>query len=63
MIDLHYWPTPNGWKVAIALEEIAHIAFDTLMLSPQQAPLEQYLLDKHFQRKHGATAYYGQKNT
>ena len=48
---------------AIALEEIAHMAFDTLMLSPQQAPIEQYLLDKHFLRKHGATAYYGQKNT
>lgn len=23
MIDLHYWPTPNGWKIAIALEEMA----------------------------------------
>ena len=23
MIDFHYWPTPNGWKVAIALEELA----------------------------------------
>jgi len=23
MIDLHYWPTPNGWKVSIALEEMA----------------------------------------
>ncbi|MEY4270412.1 MAG: hypothetical protein RLZZ58_1628, partial [Pseudomonadota bacterium] len=22
MIDLHYWPTPNGWKVSIALEEM-----------------------------------------
>ena len=21
MIDLHYWPTPNGWKVSIMLEE------------------------------------------
>ena len=23
MIDFHYWPTPNGWKVAIMLEELA----------------------------------------
>ncbi|MBW2498406.1 MAG: thiol:disulfide oxidoreductase, partial [Deltaproteobacteria bacterium] len=23
MIDLHYFPTPNGWKVSIALEELA----------------------------------------
>jgi GST-like protein len=23
MIDLHYWPTPNGWKISIALEEMA----------------------------------------
>ena len=23
MIDLHYWPTPNGWKVSITLEELA----------------------------------------
>ena len=22
MIDLYYWPTPNGWKIAIALEEM-----------------------------------------
>ena len=22
MIDLHYWPTPNGWKISIALEEM-----------------------------------------
>ncbi len=23
MIDLYYWPTPNGWKISIALEELA----------------------------------------
>jgi len=45
---------------AIALEEIAHMAYDTLVLSPQQPPIEQYLLDKHFLRKHGPDAYYGQ---
>ena len=45
---------------AIALEEIARMALDTLMLSPNQPPIEPYLLDKHFRRKHGANAYYGQ---
>jgi GSH-dependent disulfide-bond oxidoreductase len=29
MIDLHYWPTPNGWKVSIALEEMG-LAYKTI---------------------------------
>ena len=47
---------------AVALEEVAHMAFDTLALAPDQAPIDGYLLDKHFLRKHGANAYYGQGN-
>ncbi len=44
---------------ATELEEIARIAFYTLLLG-QTEPIEQYLLDKHFRRKHGKDSYYGQ---
>ncbi len=44
---------------AVALEAIAQMAFGSLVLGPA-VPLEQPLLDKHQQRKHGADAYYGQ---
>ena len=46
---------------AIALEEVARMALDTLLLSPGQGVIAQHLLDKHFLRKHGAGAYYGQE--
>lgn len=45
---------------AVALEEIAKMAFNTVMLGRIQ-PLEKSLLDKHFNRKHGHDSYYGQK--
>jgi L-ribulose-5-phosphate 4-epimerase len=45
---------------AEVLEEIARMALHTLQLSPKQGAIPQYLLDKHFLRKHGDTAYYGQ---
>jgi L-ribulose-5-phosphate 4-epimerase len=44
---------------AVALEEIARIAFYTVLLD-HNAAIEQNLLDKHFLRKHGKNAYYGQ---
>lgn len=44
---------------AVVLEEIAKMAFRTQLLGHQK-PLEQYLLDKHYLRKHGRDAYYGQ---
>lgn len=44
---------------AVALEEIARIAFYTVLLKKSQ-PVESYLLNKHFKRKHGKDAYYGQ---
>jgi len=47
---------------AIVLEEVARMALDTLLLSPEQPPIPQYVLDKHFLRKHGDRAYYGQTN-
>jgi L-ribulose-5-phosphate 4-epimerase len=46
---------------AVALEAVAEMALATLFLSSDLPPVEQYLLDKHHGRKHGAGAYYGQK--
>jgi L-ribulose-5-phosphate 4-epimerase len=45
---------------AIALEEISRMAFNTILLGRTE-PAGQVLLDKHFNRKHGSNAYYGQK--
>lgn len=47
-------------EAAVAMECIAHMAFMTLELSPRLRPIEPELLDKHFERKHGPGAYYGQ---
>ena len=46
---------------AVVLETVAEMAFKTLKLNPQ-AEMGQYILDKHFMRKHGENAYYGQVN-
>jgi L-ribulose-5-phosphate 4-epimerase len=46
---------------ATALEEIARMAFYTVVLGNKE-PVDQYLLDKHFLRKHGKNSYYGQKD-
>ena len=43
------------------LEFVCRLASETLKLSPQLKPMQPVLLDKHFLRKHGANAYYGQK--
>ena len=42
------------------LDEIARIAWITLSINPAAPPMKKSLIDKHFQRKHGAAAYYGQ---
>ncbi len=47
-------------EVAVAVECCAHLALMSLQLSPTLTPLEPELLNKHFQRKHGPGAYYGQ---
>ena len=44
---------------AVALEEIARMAFYTVLLGKTE-PIDDSLLNKHFQRKHGNNAYYGQ---
>ena len=46
---------------ARVLEEVAEIAMHTLTLNPDVGLMPQTLLDKHFLRKHGPDAYYGQK--
>lgn len=47
---------------AVVLEEVAMMAWHTLAMNPQAA-IQQELLDKHYFRKHGAGAYYGQEGT
>lgn len=49
----------NAVYNAVALEEIARMAFYTVLLGKTE-PISKFLLDKHFKRKHGKNAYYGQ---
>ena len=46
---------------ALAIELLAEMAYYTRQLAPDVEPIERALLDKHFLRKHGKNAYYGQK--
>ena len=46
---------------AVALEAVAAMAIETLTLDPDAKPMARSLLDRHYHRKHGATAYYGQR--
>ena len=46
---------------AIVLEEVAFMAWHTLALAPDLGGMQKPLLDKHYLRKHGPGAYYGQK--
>jgi L-ribulose-5-phosphate 4-epimerase len=48
-------------EVAVAAECCAHMALMSLQLEPKLRPIEPELLNKHFKRKHGPGAYYGQK--
>ena len=45
---------------AVVLEEVAFMDWHAMMLNPEQGPMQQELLDKHYLRKHGKNAYYGQ---
>jgi L-ribulose-5-phosphate 4-epimerase len=47
-------------QVAVTLEEVARLALLTTVLEPSCGELDAVLRDKHFRRKHGADAYYGQ---
>lgn len=50
----------NAVHNAVVLEEIAKMNFVTEMLNHDVKPAPQYMQDKHFMRKHGPDAYYGQ---
>lgn len=50
----------NAVHNAVVLEEVAFMAFHARMLNPDLKPMQKALLDKHYLRKHGANAYYGQ---
>ena len=46
---------------AVVLEEVAKMATFTRMVKPTAAPAPQRIVNKHYMRKHGPNAYYGQK--
>ena len=50
----------NAVYNAVVLEEVAFMAFHAMALTPGLPVMQQELLDKHYLRKHGANAYYGQ---
>ena len=45
---------------AVVLEEICRMALYTVQLAPNAEPLPGHLIRKHWERKHGPAAYYGQ---
>ncbi|MBU5350339.1 L-ribulose-5-phosphate 4-epimerase [Paenibacillus sp. LC231] len=51
----------NAVHNAVVLEECAKIAARMQQINPETEPMDQTLLDRHFLRKHGVNAYYGQK--
>lgn len=46
---------------AVVMEEVAKMAWIACSVNPHLHPIDSYLMKKHFSRKHGADAYYGQK--
>ncbi len=57
------WGKDPGEAVhnAVVLEEVAFMAWHAMQLNPDAGRMQQELLDKHYLRKHGKNAYYGQK--
>ena len=43
-----------------SMEEVAFMNWHAILLNPELGPMQQTLLDKHYLRKHGNNAYYGQ---
>lgn len=46
---------------AVVMEEVAKMAWIARGINPQLHPIDSYLMNKHYLRKHGPDAYYGQK--
>lgn len=51
----------NAVHNAVVMEEVARMAWIARGINPQLKPIDGYLMNKHFQRKHGPDAYYGQR--
>ena len=50
----------NAVHNAVVMEEIAFMNWHAMVLNPEMGPMQKALLDKHYLRKHGKNAYYGQ---
>ena len=50
----------NAVHNAVVLEEVAFMDYHAMSMNPQAGRMQQELLDKHYLRKHGKNAYYGQ---
>ena len=50
----------NAVHNAVVMEEVAFMDWHAMVINPNSGPMQQTLLDKHYLRKHGANAYYGQ---
>ena len=50
----------NAVHNAVVMEEVAFMDYHAMTLNSSLGPMQQTLLDKHYLRKHGANAYYGQ---
>ncbi len=51
----------NAVHNAVVMEEVAFTDWHAMMLNPELGPMQRTLLDRHYLRKHGENAYYGQK--
>lgn len=51
----------NAVHNAVVMEEVAFMDWHAMVLNPALGPMQRELLDKHYLRKHGNNAYYGQK--
>jgi L-ribulose-5-phosphate 4-epimerase len=57
---LFCWGASPASAVEMAVEEVAKMAWLTVILEPDVGPLADHIVGRHFSRKHGAGAYYGQ---
>ena len=51
----------NAVHNAVVMEEVAFMDYHALMLNPEHRDIQSELMDRHYLRKHGANAYYGQR--
>lgn len=51
----------NAVHNAVVMEEVAFMSLHAMLLNPEAGQIQQTLLDRHYLRKHGKNAYYGQK--